>query len=167
MLNLATSEWMDKNGLTWLAAAPKIRLLKENDKREPYPLNLVEQDRLFTALPLHLQGMALFKVNTGCCEQEVYRLRWEWDYPTAVHDLKHTFGRRLRAAGVMLEDRQDLLGHKSDRITTHYSIAEIKNFIETANKAYHNQTRTLTLTLLHYQPKIRTIFPPEMLKYFR
>ncbi|MBI5571202.1 MAG: tyrosine-type recombinase/integrase [Desulfomonile tiedjei] len=30
-----------------------------------------------------------------------------------VHDLKHTFGRRLRAAGVCFEDRQDLLGHKS------------------------------------------------------
>jgi integrase len=28
-----------------------------------------------------------------------------------VHDLKYTFGRRLRAAGVMLEDRQELLGH--------------------------------------------------------
>ncbi|MGI9428776.1 MAG: hypothetical protein ACR2NM_08970 [Bythopirellula sp.] len=25
-----------------------------------------------------------------------------------VHDLKHTFGRRLRAAGVSFEDRQDL-----------------------------------------------------------
>ncbi len=27
-----------------------------------------------------------------------------------VHDLKHTFGRRLRAAGVSFEDRKDLLG---------------------------------------------------------
>lgn len=36
-----------------------------------------------------------------------------------VHDLKHTFGRRLRAAGVSFEDRQDLLGHKSGRMTTH------------------------------------------------
>lgn len=29
-----------------------------------------------------------------------------------VHDLKHTFDRRLRAAGVGFEDRQDLLGHQ-------------------------------------------------------
>ena len=36
-----------------------------------------------------------------------------------VHDLKHTFGRRLRAAGVSFEDRLDLLGHRSGRITTH------------------------------------------------
>lgn len=42
-----------------------------------------------------------------------------------VHDLKHTFGRRLRAAGVSFEDGQDLLGHKSGRITTHYSQAEL------------------------------------------
>ena len=38
-----------------------------------------------------------------------------------VHDLKHTFGRRLRAAGVSYEDRQDSLGHRSNRVTTHYS----------------------------------------------
>ena len=29
-----------------------------------------------------------------------------------VHDMKHTFGRRSRAAGVSFEDRQDLLGHR-------------------------------------------------------
>lgn len=50
-----------------------------------------------------------------------------------VHDLKHTFGRRLRAAGVSFEDRQDLLGHRSGRITTHYSAAELTNLIEAAN----------------------------------
>jgi len=51
-----------------------------------------------------------------------------------VHDLKHTFGRRLRAAGVSMEDRQDLLGHKSSRITTHYSGAELSNLIAAADK---------------------------------
>jgi integrase len=45
-----------------------------------------------------------------------------------VHDLTHTFGRRLRAAGVTFEDRQDLLGHRSGRITTHYSAAELKAY---------------------------------------
>lgn len=43
-----------------------------------------------------------------------------------VHDLRHTFGRRLRAAEVSFENRQDLLGHKSSRITDHYCQAEIK-----------------------------------------
>ena len=46
-----------------------------------------------------------------------------------VHDLRHTFGRRLRAVGVSFEDRQDLLGHRSGRITTHYSQAELANLI--------------------------------------
>ncbi|HEV8329797.1 MAG TPA: tyrosine-type recombinase/integrase [Steroidobacteraceae bacterium] len=52
-----------------------------------------------------------------------------------VHDLKHTFGRRLRAAGVSFEDRQDLLGHKSGRITTLYSAAELAKLIAAAEKA--------------------------------
>ena len=50
-----------------------------------------------------------------------------------VHDLKHTFGRRLRAAGVSFEDRQDLLGHRSGRITTHYSAAELSRLIAAAD----------------------------------
>jgi hypothetical protein len=51
-----------------------------------------------------------------------------------IHDLKHTFGHRLRAARVSLEDRQDLLGHKSDRIMTHYSAPDIARLVEAANK---------------------------------
>ena len=37
-----------------------------------------------------------------------------------IHDLKHTFGRRLRAAGVGVETRMVLLGHTNEQITTHY-----------------------------------------------
>ena len=50
-----------------------------------------------------------------------------------AHDLKLDFGRRLRAAGVSIEDRQDLLGHRSGRTTTHYSAAELSKLIEAAN----------------------------------
>ncbi len=56
-------------------------------------------------------------------------------------DLKHTFGRRLRAAGVSFEDRQDLLGHKSRRITTHYSAAELSNLIDAANQVCGTKSR--------------------------
>lgn len=56
-----------------------------------------------------------------------------------VHDLKHTFGRRLRAAGVSFEDRQDLLGHRAGRITTHYSAAELSHLIEAANSVCDRQ----------------------------
>jgi hypothetical protein len=58
-----------------------------------------------------------------------------------VHDLKHTFGRRLRAAGVSFEDRQDLLGHKSGRITTHYSAAELANLIAAAERVCAESSR--------------------------
>lgn len=206
ILNIAASEWLDDTGLTWLEHPPKIKLLKVTDARKPYPLSWDEQARLFKKLPGHLAKMALFKVNTGCREQEVCSLRWEWeiDVPeldtsvflipeervkngeerlvvlnkvaksivesvrgqnrmlvftycgrrlrkmnnsgwrrardkaglsqVRVHDLKHTFGRRLRAAGVSFEDRQDLLGHRSGRITSHYSAAELGNLLEAANQ---------------------------------
>ena len=198
ILNIAATEWIDEHGLTWLLVAPKIKLLQVKDARAPLPLSWMEQSRFLAYLPNHLNHMTRFKVNTGCREQEVCQLRWEWEkyvpslktsvfiipshinrdgelrqlvkngedrlvilndeakavieeargiHPeyvfsfkgrpvtrmnnTAwrnarkkanldelrVHDLKHTFGRRLRAAGVSYEDRQDLLGHRSGRIT--------------------------------------------------
>ena len=205
ILNLAATEWIDEYGMTWLFAAPKIKLLPDTHKRQPYPLSWKEQDSLLKELPKHLAQMALFGVNTGCRDNEICNLRWEWEvkvpalgtsvfivpgwhvkngedrlivlnriassvvdeqrgkHPThvfayqgkpttrmlngawlrarrraglpevRVHDLKHTFGRRLRAAGVSFEDRQDLLGHRSGRITTHYSAAELSRLIEAAD----------------------------------
>lgn len=204
-LNLAATEWIDGHGLTWLQAAPKIKLLPDKEKRQPYPLSWDEQAKLFKELPGHLAAMALFAVNTGCRDGEVCRLQWSWEQPipeldtsvfiipgrlvkntedrlvvlnraarsvvdaqrgkhdqyvfaydgkpvtrmlnsgwlkarkraglpqVRVHDLKHTFGRRLRAADVSFEDRQDLLGHRSGRITTHYSAAELSRLLEAAD----------------------------------
>ena len=60
-------------------SAPKIRLLPDTDKRQPYPLSWEEQARLFRELPPHLAEMALFAVNTGCRDGENCRLRWEWE----------------------------------------------------------------------------------------
>src|SRR3990167_1728794 len=79
ILNLAASEWIDEFGLTWLAGASKIKLLPEHDLRKPYPLSWDEQRKLFVELPSHLEKMALFAVNTGCREQEVCQLRWDWE----------------------------------------------------------------------------------------
>jgi integrase len=233
VLNLAASEWMDEHGMTWLATAPKIKLFAVTDARSPYPLTDEEQALLFQELPDHLARMALFKVNTGLREQEVCRLRWDWEVKVPeletsvfvipgervkngeerlvvlnrvaksviermrglhavhvfvhartkdgdprpvtkinntawkaareraaeawrerhgesapegfrrvrVHDLKHTFGRRLRAAGVSFEDRQDLLGHKSGRITTHYSQAELTSLIDAADRVCSTESR--------------------------
>jgi len=65
-----------------------------------------------------------------------------------VHDLRHTYGRRLRAAGVSFEDRQDLLGHKSTRITTHYSKPELQNLVMAANKVNSQRHTVDTLIVL-------------------
>ncbi len=64
-----------------------------------------------------------------------------------AHDLRHTFGRRLRATGVSFEDRQDLLGHKAGRVTTEYSAAEIGNLVESANQIAKSR-KTSTATML-------------------
>lgn len=56
-----------------LEAAPKIKLSPVKDARSPYPLTPEEQALLFQELPDHLARMALYKVNTGCREQEVCR----------------------------------------------------------------------------------------------
>ncbi len=220
ILNLAAHEWVDDNGLTWLSSAPRIKLLPDTNKRQPYPLSWGEQGRLFRELPDHLCAMALFAVNTGCRDSEVCGLRWEWEvavrnldtsvfivpgrlvkngderlivlnriaksvveaqrgkHPThvftykgnpttrmlnkawlrartvvglpqaRVHDLKHTFGRRLRSAGVSFEDRQDLLGHRSARITTHYSAAELSKLIDAANRVCESDERRPELVVL-------------------
>ena len=50
------------------------------------------------------------------------------------HDLKHTYGHRLRVAGIGFEDRKVLLGHKSEHVTTHYSAPEIGALIEASEK---------------------------------
>lgn len=66
LLNVAACQWVDENNLTWLAAPPKIKLLKVTHATEPYPLSWDEHARLFQQLPNHLARMARFKVNTGC-----------------------------------------------------------------------------------------------------
>ena len=65
-----------------------------------------------------------------------------------LHDLKHTFGRRLRAAGVTLETRKVLLGHTNGDITTHYSGAELNELILAAEKVCYSGVSKPTLTLL-------------------
>ena len=49
-----------------------------------------------------------------------------------VHNLRHTFGKRLRSVGVPLETRKALLGHAIGDITTHYSAAELGELIDAA-----------------------------------
>ncbi|WP_256218289.1 tyrosine-type recombinase/integrase [Pseudomonas sp. URMO17WK12:I12] len=250
VLNLCARKWRDEERRPLLDVVPMISLLDEKtNSRKPYPLSWEEQSILFAELPAHLQKMALYKVNTGCREQEVCKLEWTWEiavpelntsvflippgfggrsaragvknrderlvvlndvaksvieqqrgqHPVYVfpfgkpdgegnettvhrmndsawkkariraakkwqekflrpahdgfaririHDLKHTFGRRLRAAGVTEEDRKALLGHKNGSITSHYSAAELDQLIAAANKVSATDSRAPALTIL-------------------
>lgn len=218
ILNLAARVWRHDNGLAWLETSPLLEMVPDDDARKPYPLTWDEQTKLFKELPPYLERMTLFAVNTGLRDQEICKLRWEWEvvvqeletsvfvlparraggknkqdrslvlnkiarnvveeqrdkdpewvFPgpnggachrmsstawknarrrvglpqVRIHDLKHTFGFRLRAAGVSFEDRQDLLGHKSNRITTHYSAPDIQRLLESANKVCERRESTI------------------------
>ena len=243
VLTLCARKWRDDERRPWLDSVPMLTKLEEKkSSRKPYPMSWEEQSILFGELPAHLQTMAMFKVNTGCREQEVCKLKWDWEiavpelgtsvflipadfggrhersgvkngderlvvlnsvaksiiekqrgiskewvFPyngTAmhrmndsawkkarvraaklwqeknlrpahpgylsirIHDLKHTFGRRLRAAGVTEEDRKALLGHKNGSITSHYSGAELGHLIEAANMVSATDSRGPVLTIL-------------------
>lgn len=50
-----------------------------------------------------------------------------------IHDLRHTFGGRLRAAGVAQEDREALLGHASQTMAGLYASADVGRLIKLAN----------------------------------
>ena len=227
-LNRAARVWRHEDGTPWLCQAPP-RLTRQQTKgrqAKPYPLSWNEQDRLFKLLPRHLADAALYAVNTGCREQEVCQLRWQWEVKVAalgisvfvlpesltktctervvilnqcaqrvidsrrgihpeyvftfrgepvqklrtsswrrnwekaglpteagiikgVHNLRHTFGRRLRAAGVPLETRKALLGHANGDITTHYSAAELLELITAVEKITdRNNAQMPTLSLV-------------------
>lgn len=51
-----------------------------------------------------------------------------------IHDLRHTFATRLRAAGVPAEDRNALLGHASSAMSGYYASADIGYLLKQANR---------------------------------
>ncbi len=57
-----------------------------------------------------------------------------------ISELEHTFGRSLRAAGVPLETRKVLLGHRNGDITTHYSAPELEELLGAANRVYEERS---------------------------
>ena len=65
ILNLASKEWIDESNLTWLGAAPKIRLLPQIDERKPYSLSWEEQNRLFALFLIYTKWCCL-RLIRGC-----------------------------------------------------------------------------------------------------
>jgi integrase len=61
-----------------------------------------------------------------------------------VHDLRHSFGARLRAAGVSAEDREALLGHANHSMAGHYASPDVGRLLAQANLIVDRRgTRTL------------------------
>ena len=62
-------------------------------------------------------------------------------YLRGPHNLKHTFGRRLRAAGVPKSTRRVLLGHVDEDVTDHYSVPELTELRDAVNKVSRKKSR--------------------------
>lgn len=65
------------------------------------------------------------------------------DVLSGPHNLRHTFARRLRMAGVPLETRKALMHHIDGDITVHYSPVELRELIEAAERLCQVQPATL------------------------
>lgn len=61
-----------------------------------------------------------------------------------IHDLRHTFACRLRAAGVSVEDREVLLGHANHSMAGHCASADVGRLLKQANLVLNREeTRTV------------------------
>ena len=87
---LATEEWRGKGGKPFIESFTRAYLIKEKEEaglvedyglrptKEPRPLFPHEQIVLFNELPEHLKPAFEFGINTGCRDQEICNLRWDW-----------------------------------------------------------------------------------------
>ena len=228
--NRAVKRWRGSGGkplIPFWNSVPSIdseeaKALGLRPKRVVGPISWEEQTVLFNELPELNRDMCLFKVNTGCREQEVCQLHWSWlvqrddgiwyfeipegfvknrmmrvvvlndiarsviqkrmgDHPkyvfvykdhslsrmngtafrkarrratkklpnlknVGVHNLKHTYGARLRVAGVPEEDRNFLTGHKGRMsMTTYYSVPELTKMLEYSNRVCKQNDKLILL----------------------
>jgi integrase len=137
----------------------------KNGEDRPVVLNAVARSVIEGQRGLHptwvfaYSGRALARMNDTAWKKGRKRAAelWELEHGQSapaglgrvrVHDLKHTFGQRLRAAGVTFEDRQVLLGHKNDSVTTHYSAPDVANLIAAANRVTASDRRKIDATTI-------------------
>ena len=228
--NKAVKRWRGTGGKPLLPFWAGVHLIDQEEakslglkpKRVVGPISWEEQTILFNELPDLNHDMCLFKVNTGCREQEVCQLQWQWlvqrddgiwffelpadlvknrirrvvvlndiaksviqkrhsehlkyvfaykNHPVksmggtafqkarkraasklpsirnvGIHNLKHTYGARLRAAGVPEEDRNFLTGHKGRMsMTTYYSAPELSKMLEYSNRVCRQDDKLILL----------------------
>ncbi len=104
------------------------------------------------------QGKPLHHMNNSAWKKA--RVRVGLNH-VRVHDLRHTFGRRLRSAGVSFEFQQDLLGHRSIRITAHYCAAEVGDLLTAVNKICCPDRRSSTPILAALKKESRITAPAQ------
>ena len=78
--------------------------------------------------PYH--GRRIGKMNNNGWQQARYAARLPL---VRVHDRRHSFSCRLRAAGVSAEDREALLGHANHSMAGHYASADVGHLLKQAN----------------------------------
>ena len=66
-----------------------------------------------------------------------------------IHDMRHTFACRLRAAGVSAEDREALLGHAHHSMAGHYASADVGHLIKQANLILDRRGTCTVLRVAH------------------
>ena len=136
---LETSVFVIPGGYT-KNSDPKLVVLNEIAKEVVHKQRGLHEEFVFT-----YKGSAYSNVMTSAYKRARIRAGLK---QVRIHDLRHTFGRRLRCAGVAMEDIADLMGHKTARITTHYSAAEIGNLHKAVNKICNEDLSTPTLLFL-------------------
>lgn len=122
--------------------------ITKNGRERIVPLNSVARSIIEERRGIHPEYVFTYQG-----ERRARMIGWSWRKAreraglpdVRVHDLRHTFGMRLRAAGVSYEDRQDLLGHHAGRITTHYSRVEISHLINCVELLCEHKRVELTL----------------------
>ncbi len=138
-----------------------------DDEQEPDGVVKNREDRLVV---LNRTAQAVIECRRGIHEENVFSYRgkpiinmnntaWQsaWrktelpvcnEFLRGVHNLKHTFGRRLEGADVPYHLRQVLLGHKTKDVTEHYSAVQIKRLLDAANSILDNPHDSPTVALV-------------------
>ena len=75
--------------------------------------------------------------------------KWGSFRSASTHDLRHTFGQRLRDAGVNEEDRAPLLGHAMEGMPQHYATATVARLVDAANRVQHTVDRATLLRMVN------------------
>ncbi|RVU83862.1 hypothetical protein EOL70_13620 [Leucothrix sargassi] len=79
LLNLCATEWRDEYNKPYLATAPTLKQIPENDKKPTHPIEYQEESRLLNAFSDDYKDLWNFATNTGLREQTQANLRWEWE----------------------------------------------------------------------------------------